>query len=92
MLRTRVHGMPKALLLICCAILVSFEIKVEVVQAHNDVLTSVDRKLEVQFDLYDEAREKIIQRVVEEYGVVQREEWDTWLAPEPGDALDEEEL
>ena len=91
-IRTRVHGIPKALLCLCCVLFVSFEFKAEVVQAHNDVLTSIDRKLAVQFDLYDEAREKIIQRVVEEYGIVQREEWETWLTPGPGDVLDEEEL
>ncbi|MBI9088695.1 MAG: hypothetical protein JEZ12_05730 [Desulfobacterium sp.] len=55
-------------------------------------LAAIDEKLEKQFALYDQAQEKIIQRVVEDNGVVEREEWETWLTPAPGDALDEREL
>ena len=92
MLKTGVHRIPKAFLFICCVAFVSFEITLDVAQAYDNVFAPVDRKLEVQFDLYDQAREKITQRVVDEYGTVQREEWETWLTPEPGDVLDEEEL
>jgi adenosine deaminase len=58
----------------------------------NGAFALIDEKLETQFTLYAQAREELIARVVEQNGVVQREEWERWLIPEPEDALDEKEI
>ncbi len=54
--------------------------------------SALDGKLDAQFDLYDEVRAKIVARVVEENGVVTREQWEGWLAPEAKDTVDEDDL
>ena len=54
--------------------------------------TRIDQKLETQFALYDQAREKILERVVEEGGAVERDEWEEWLTPAAEDTLSEDDL
>jgi adenosine deaminase len=92
MLRTNVKEILIAILFICFTTLAGCDFSSDSHGNDNSLFTAIDKKLENQFVLYDQAREKIIQRVVDENGVVEREEWDTWLTPAPGDLLDEWEL
>jgi adenosine deaminase CECR1 len=92
MLRLKTCGIPIAILFSCFTTLVGCDSSSELELYNSDIFAAIDEKLDRQFGLYEEAREKIIQRVVEENGVVEREEWDAWLTPEPGEALDEEDL
>ncbi|MCP4746138.1 MAG: hypothetical protein GY874_08355 [Desulfobacteraceae bacterium] len=52
---------------------------------------TLDEKLLHQFDLYGKAREKIIQRVAVENQWVDRNEWTSWLKPEPNYELSEKD-
>lgn len=58
----------------------------------NDPYVLIDEKLQAQFALYGETQEKAIERVVEQGGILQREEWESWLTPSPEDLLSEDEL
>jgi adenosine deaminase CECR1 len=61
-------------------------------QNNNEPSALIDKKLEKQFALYDEAQKKIIERIVEQNTFVSREEWESWITPKPEDALDEKEI
>jgi len=91
MSRTKVNGILISILFICFAAIVGYNLISGSDQNNNDLFALTDKKLEKQFALYEQAQKKIIERVVEENGVVQREEWESWLTPAPENALDEKE-
>ena len=69
------------------------ELEEEIVEAEEEVVTAtLDEKLEAQFDLYEQARTAIITRVVDETGVVTRDEWEEWLTPEADYVLSDDDL
>ncbi|MCP4114415.1 MAG: hypothetical protein GY737_03240 [Desulfobacteraceae bacterium] len=92
MLRTNVKEILIAIVFICFTSLTGCDFTSDSHHNDNSLFAPIDKKLETQFALYDQAREKILRRVLEENGVVGREEWEAWLTPAPGDALDEWEL
>ncbi len=53
---------------------------------------TLDQKLDAQFDLYDLAREKMVKRVVDENGVVGRQDWEEWLIPEDKYQMTEDDI
>ncbi|MFK5953958.1 MAG: hypothetical protein QM498_12925 [Desulfobacterium sp.] len=60
--------------------------------SHHDSFVLIDEKLQTQFGLYGETQDKAIERVVEQGGIILREEWESWLTPAPEDLLSEDEL
>jgi hypothetical protein len=91
-LSTNVKRILAAILFTCFASFAGCGLSSDSHHNDNGAFARIDEKLETQFDLYAQARETLIDRVVEQNGVVQREEWERWLAPEPEDALDEKEM
>lgn len=94
MSRTKVNGIFISILFICFTALVGYNLTSDAYayQNNNDFFVLIEKKLEKQFALYEQAQKKIIERVVEQNGVVQREEWESWLTPAPENALDEKEI
>ncbi len=69
------------------------EIEEDVAETEEEnVPVTLDQKLDAQFELYGEARTKIITRVVEEDGVVTRDEWEEWLTPDTSYTMTEDDL
>ncbi len=57
----------------------------------GDTTDPLERKLGVQFALFEEAEQRAIERVAREGGIVERDEWERWLTPPPGDGLTAED-
>lgn len=87
MSKTKVYGILISILFVCIIAFVGYNYFISD-SSHN----GLDKKLEKQFALYEQAQKNIIERVVEQNGVVEREEWESWLTPAPADALDESEI
>jgi len=89
MSKTKINGIVISISFICFTAFVGYHSFSESYQNDNALLA---QKLEKQFALYEMAQKKLIERVVEQNGVVQRDEWESWLTPEPENALDEKEM
>jgi len=85
MSKTKVYGI--LILFVCVIAFVGYNYF-----GSNSSQNEIDKKLEKQFALYEQAQKKIIERVVEQDGTVEREEWESWLTPAPANALDESEI
>lgn len=81
-----------AILLICFVTIPGCDYNSHSHYSDNDSFVLIDEKLQTQFDLYGEAQDKALNRVVEQGGIIQRKEWENWLTPAPEDVLDEDEL
>lgn len=55
--------------------------------ACGDTSDPLEQKLAAQFDAYERAEARAIERIVDDGGTVARAEWESWLQPDSGEAL-----